>query len=246
MKRIAAYGLTGIMIILLWYLLSITVDSPVIPRPVEVAGTLSGRFVSRLILHILASTRRIIVSIAAAFVIALPLGIGVGRVKALDRVLSPALYLFYPVPKIAFLPVILILAGLGEASKLILIGIIVFFHLVIAVRDAAAGISDELFYTLRIMGAGWEHSIFHIIIPSILPAVFTALRISLGTAIAVLFFSETIVTNTGIGFLIMDSWIRVNYPEMYASIVGLSLMGLLLFGTLDLLEAKLCRWKQYS
>ncbi|MBA1335414.1 MAG: ABC transporter, permease protein (cluster 10, nitrate/sulfonate/bicarbonate) [Firmicutes bacterium] len=246
MKRIAVYGLTGIIILLFWHFLSIMVNSPVIPRPVEVAGVLSGKFVSKLMLHILSSTRRIIIAIAAAFIVALPLGIGVGRVKVLDRVLSPVLYFFYPVPKIAFLPIILILAGLGEASKLILIGIIVFFHLVIAVRDAAAGTSDELFYILRVMGAGWEHSIFHIIIPSILPAVFTALRISLGTAIAVLFFSETIVTNTGIGYLIMDSWVRVNYPEMYASIAGLSLMGLLLFGLLDLLEAKLCGWKQHS
>lgn len=244
MKRAYSYAVTGVIIFLVWYLLSAALDSPVVPYPLEVLLAFEKNFLEKIFVHLLSSMRRIFIAIAAAFVAALPLGIMMGRIRSIDRLVSPVLYFFYPIPKIAFLPIILIVMGLGEASKVFLIAIIVFFHLAIAIRDSTSNISEELFYSLKVMGAGRRHFIRHIIIPSILPSVFTALRISLGTSIAVLFFSETIVTDTGIGFLIMDSWIRVDYPEMYASIISLSLMGLLLFGAVDFAESRICRWKK--
>ena len=66
----------------------------------------------------------------------------------------------------------------------------------------------------------------------------------MATAISVLFFTETFGTQYGIGYYIMDAWLRVNYLDMYAGIVVLSTMGLLLFALLDWVERRLCAWNR--
>ena len=66
----------------------------------------------------------------------------------------------------------------------------------------------------------------------------------MATAVSVLFFTETFGTQYGMGYFIMDAWLRVNYLEMYAGIVVLSAIGLLLFGLLDALEYLTCRWQR--
>ena len=66
----------------------------------------------------------------------------------------------------------------------------------------------------------------------------------MATAVSVLFFTETFGTQYGMGYYIMDAWLRVNYLEMYAGILVLSGMGLLLFGLIDLLEYVTCRWQR--
>ena len=78
----------------------------------------------------------------------------------------------------------------------------------------------------------------------VLPNFITSLRVAMGTAISVLFFTETFGTKYGMGYFIMDSWLRVNYLDMYAGIVVLSLIGLFLFGFLDLVENYFCKWKK--
>jgi len=71
----------------------------------------------------------------------------------------------------------------------------------------------------------------------------TATRLALGTAISILFFTETFGTQYGMGFFIMDSWLRVNYLDMYAGIVVLSFIGFCLFVSIDYLERKICSWR---
>ena len=66
----------------------------------------------------------------------------------------------------------------------------------------------------------------------------------MATAVSVLFFTETFGTQYGMGYYIMDAWLRVNYLDMYAGIVVLSLMGLLLFGLIDMAEYVTCRWRR--
>jgi NitT/TauT family transport system permease protein len=83
-----------------------------------------------------------------------------------------------------------------------------------------------------------------VIFPASLPKFLTAIRVAMATAVSVLFFTETFGTQYGMGYYIMDAWLRVNYLEMYAGIVVLSLLGLLLFGILDLLEYMTCRWQK--
>jgi NitT/TauT family transport system permease protein len=133
--------------------------------------------------------------------------------------------------------------GLGEVSKIFLVGFIIFSQILVGVRDATKRINDEYITSVRSLGAGHLAMLRHVIIPAVLPDLFTSLRVSLGTAVAVLFLAETFATNTGLGYLIVDAWTRVAYAEMYAAIAALSLLGLVLFALTDALEKVCCPWE---
>jgi NitT/TauT family transport system permease protein len=82
----------------------------------------------------------------------------------------------------------------------------------------------------------------HVILPAILPNLFTSIRVSIGISISVLFFAENYATNLGIGYFIMDSWLKLDYTAMFSGIVLISLMGTFLFNIIDILERKICVW----
>ena len=241
MNKTAQYIISALLIILLWWLISIIINSPILPLPFKVFKQIV-KLKFELYDHIIASFRRIIIGLGGALVIAVPSGLVIGRLKWLDRYLSPFIYFAYPVPKIAFLPVVLLFLGLGDLSKVFLIGLIVFFQILVHTRDASKSIDQELILSVKSLGATKAELFWHVILPASLPRIFTSIRISLGTAIAVLFFTETFATFEGLGFFIMDAWTRVNYTEMFAGILTLSFLGLILFLFVDFIEKIICPW----
>jgi NitT/TauT family transport system permease protein len=194
-------------------------------------------------MHFLISGLRVVVSIVLAMLTAVPLGLALGQSRALDRLFYPVVYFVYPIPKIVFLPVILLLLGIGNLSKVFMIFLILFFQIVVVVRDAASSLRPELLYSVRSLGAGRRALYRYVYLPATIPAALTALRISIGTAIAVLFFAESFATTSGLGYYIMvESWGRLAYTEMYAGVVAMSVLGLLLYFVVDRLERRLAPW----
>ncbi|WP_455381626.1 ABC transporter permease [Salinispira pacifica] len=228
---------------LLWVGLSLLLGRRILPFPWTVVRRFVELFPVPLLAHMAASLARVVAALAVSFAVALPLGIAMGRVKALDWLLSPASYLLFPVPKIALLPVVLLVFGLGNVAKVFLVMLVLFFQILTSVRDAAKGVDRRYLLSFRSLGGSRIQSIRFVILPALLPSLFTALRVGSGTALAVLFFAETFFTRFGLGYFIMDSWTRVAYLDMYVGIMGLSLLGLGIFAALDLAERLLCGWK---
>ena len=83
-----------------------------------------------------------------------------------------------------------------------------------------------------------------IIIPATLPSIFSALRVTVGIAVSVLFVTETFGTDKGLGFFTVDAWMRLDYIKMYAGIVAISIIGFLLFVAIDIADAVFCRWNR--
>ena len=94
------------------------------------------------------------------------------------------------------------------------------------------------------LGANNLEQFYHVTLPSILPDILTNIRLSTGTAFSILFFSEAYGTNKGVGYFIQDSWSRINYIDLYSGIFILSILGLILFILIDVIENKLCKWKR--
>ena len=233
----------GILLCLaLWWSMAQLLQMPVIPSPVQVLLRLAAKFPDTIAIHAGYSLMRIMLGLLAAVAVGYPLGVVMGYFPRANRLFAPILYLTYPVPKIALLPVAMLLFGVGEASKLLLVFLIIVFQVVVAVRDAVAAIPPETYAPLRVLGASFHQIVRHIIVPASLPKFITAVRVAMATAISVLFFTETFGTQYGIGYYIMDAWLRVNYLDMYAGIVVLSTMGLLLFILLDWAERRMCAW----
>lgn len=245
MKNKIINGFIGFAVVVaIWQLGSMALNKPFLPAP----GASFAAFFEFLIYgdmgqHFLISTFRILSSILLAMVLAVPLGLAMGRIQWLGRLLNPIVYLLYPLPKVVFLPIIVVLMGLGNWPKIFLIALVVFFQIVVVTRDAASSIPKASLQSMRSLNATPWQTFCHLILPSCLPQILTSLRITLGTAIAILFFAETFASFDGLGYFILDGMETREYPAMYAGIIGLALLGLILYWIVDLLESKLCKWK---
>lgn len=238
-----AYLLGILFLLLLWQITASLVELPIIPNPYLVFIRLGEIFGDKIAIHAVYSLWRIAAGIMLAVAVGYPLGIIMGYFPKADKFLAPLVYLTYPVPKIALLPILMLLAGIGELSKIIMIFLIVVFQIVVALRDGIRGIPAETYYPLYSLGASFRQVFRYILMPATMANFITAIRVAMATAVSVLFFTETFGTQYGMGYFIMDAWLRVNYLEMYTGIVTLSLLGLLLFGLLDMIETRLCRWQ---
>ena len=241
-RRYASYLLATAVMLIAWEVASALVRSPALPDPISALGSFASLMKGDLLAHFLISFYRVAVSIAIGVGLAIPLGLILGREESLDRFFAPFIFLTYPIPKIVFLPVLLLLLGIGNLSKITLIVLIVFFQILVTARDAARAIPAQSILSVRSLGAGWKDVYRHVIFPACLPDVFTALRISVGTAIAVLFLAESYATEEGLGYFIMDAWTRLDYSQMFGGILAMALMGALVYEALEVLEKRLCRW----
>jgi NitT/TauT family transport system permease protein len=233
-----------VLLIALWWCSSLIIDKPFFPTPDRVVLEMVQQFLmGDLTPHLMTSLFRVFAALIFSFFPALFLGIAAGRSPGFDSLISPAVYLLYPVPKVALLPIILLFLGLGNISKIFFVSLVVFFQFYLNLRDETAGISRQYFDSLTSLGGSKRNELRHIILPALMPRIFSSLRMTLGTAIAILFLAETFATRKGIGWYIMDAWSRIAYTEMYAGILALSLAGFLLFLILDLSESFFCRWK---
>ena len=240
--RMFAFGI--FLCLILWAVTAQILQMPVIPSPEQVLLRLMQKFPDTIAVHAGYSLLRIVLGLVVAVAVGYPVGVLMGYFPRVNRLLAPILYLTYPVPKIALLPVVMLLFGVGEQSKMLLVFLIIVFQVVVAVRDAVAAIPPETYAPLRVLGATFAQIVRHIIVPASLPKFITAVRVAMATAISVLFFTETFGTQYGIGYYIMDAWLRVNYLDMYAGITVLSTMGLVLFILLDWAERRLCAWSR--
>jgi NitT/TauT family transport system permease protein len=227
-----------------WAIAAVLVHRPFLPSPWAAAARLGARLADgSLALNLGASGRRVGLALVLAAPAAVALGLASGRSKKLDAFVSPFVYLLHPLPKVAFLPVIMLFLGLGDAAKVFLIALIIFGQLLVSARDAAKAVPDALVESMRSLGASPAAVARHVVFPSALPALLSALRVSLGTSIAVLFMAESFASETGLGWYIVDAWTRVDYPDMYAAILALAFFGLACYLAVDAAEAALCRWR---
>lgn len=234
----------ALLLHLLWVVGFLLIDSPVLPAPWQVYQHFSQLDLGALAEHTGASFQRIGWGVGIATLLASFVALLMYFFPRLGRVFSTFIYFSYPIPKLALLPVVMLLAGLGEATKVIMIVLIILFQLIVSIRDALQGIPTEHRAILRSLGAGARAELQHLLLPSTLPAILSALRIALGTAISVLFVTETYGTTKGLGYYITDAWMRLDYLGMYAGIALLSLAGVLLFILIDLLQSLLCPWQE--
>lgn len=237
-RRGAVKGLA--LAVLLWYAAALALQSPIIPYPHLVCIDILREGVRLPIyLHTALSLYRIAMGLLLGAAAAVPAGIAAGSKPALGEIVNPLLYMGYPVPKIAFLPVFMVLFGIGDFSKIILIAVIIFFPTAISVRDGVNELSSGYADLAQAFHLSPREYLKDILLPGILPRIFSSLRISLGISLSVLFFSENFAASYGLGLFIMNSWIMADYISMYSGIVILGTLGFFLYRGTDLLE-KIC------
>lgn len=240
-RRELAFALLALL--LGWQLLALLVQRPILPPPTRVLSTLARELTGDLGRHTLASLYRVVLSMTLALITAAPLGLMLGQSARLRRWSAPLIYLLYPIPKVVLAPLVLLFLGIGDLAKVVLITLVLFFQVLVLVRDSAAALRPELVLSVRSLGAGRRALFRFVYLPATLPAMLTAMRQSIGTAIAVLYVAELFATRYGLGYYIYYTGSTLfDYPAMYAGLMTMSLLGFGLYAGVDALEQRLCRW----
>ncbi len=233
--------LAACALLVTWEIAALILDREILPAPPIVFAALITQLPRGLGWHFAVSTWRVVASIVLSVGLATPAGLVLAQYPRVNRFFAPVIYLTYPIPKIVFLPIVILFLGIGDASKIAIIFLILFFQVLVVVRDQATAIRPELLYSVRSLGAGRRALLRFVYVPATLPAMLTSIRLSIATAVAVLFFTESFATNAGLGYyVIVDTFQRIAYAEMYAGVVAMSILGLILYFVVDYLEHILC------
>ncbi len=235
--------LAGLLLVTLaWELLHLALGTSAVPSPRDAVETLFGRLGRDLPAHLGASLARILVATLVQVVLGGALGMVIGASHRAAALIGPAVSVLYPAPKIAFLPVFMITLGIGESSKILFVVTVAIFQTIVALRDGVAEIPPNLRLAARSLGLGRLGMFRHLILPALVPRLFTSARLGVGVGMSALFFAENYATRYGVGYLIMNSFSMADYKATYAGILALSLMALALFAAIDAVERRLCPW----
>lgn len=238
MNRALGYIWGTIFVLVAWWLLALCVASPALPGPVQTVQELAAN-VGTLTPQFGISLERLLLGLAIGMAIGAPIGLFSGMFPQVDRFVAPVVYILYPIPKIVFLPVMFVFFGLGGEAKVTLIVIAVLFQATVTMRDAARAVPKGQMEAMRSLGGNERLVFLHVVVPETLPSLFTALRVSTGTAVAILFVAESMAGSTGLGYYIMHSWSMLEYARMFSGIVAMTVMGVVLYELVDLAERRL-------
>ena len=177
--------------------------------------------------HIGASLMRALPGFAIGTLLGVALGLAAGIARGFDQMLSPVIFLTYPVPKIVMLPLFMLWFGIGDFSKILIIALACFYPTFINAYYGAKSTPTILVWSGLNMGAGkWE--IFRrIVVPSAAPLIFAGMRVSLALSFIVMFATEMINARSGLGHLIRVAENSLRFDLMYVSLLSIAILGYL-------------------
>jgi ABC-type nitrate/sulfonate/bicarbonate transport system permease component len=199
-----------------------------------------------LLRDVAASMQRVLSGFLIAAVLGVGLGTLVGRSKALEKLLEPAIELMRPIPPLAFLPVFVLWFGIGEFSKVAFISYSAFFPIFTTTYDGIKYVEVVLIRAARALGAS-DREIFRLVVlPAATPSIITGLRVGFAQCLFVIVAAEFIAADSGLGFLINDSRSYFLMANMLVGAAAIGLIGFIFNSALRGLESRLLRWRQDS
>jgi NitT/TauT family transport system permease protein len=222
----------------LWWTSVIRSGSAIFPTPWQVVtGTLELIGDGTLSDHIGASLMRVGVGFLVAILVAVPLGLWMGRVTVVYATLNPIFQILRPISPIAWIPIAILWLGIGNASPIFLIFISSVFPLVVQTASGVHGIDRRYLQAAENFGVPRSRLYLQVIWPAALPQVIVGMRISLGVAWLVVVAAEMIALRSGLGYMIIDARNAGNrYDLVVAGMVVIGLIGLLLDALMRRLE----------
>jgi taurine transport system permease protein len=155
--------------------------------------------------HLVASLVRVFSALVASALIAVPIGFAIGLSRIGRGILDPLLEILRPIPPLAYLPLVIIWFGIGEVSKVLVIGIAMLAPIAISTASAVRAISSDYIEAARLLGASEIQVVRRVIFPTVLPNILTGIRIALGAGWSTLVAAELIAATRGVGFMIQSA-----------------------------------------
>ncbi len=172
-----------------------------------------------------ASLLRSLPGFAIGTLLGIALGLGAGISRAFDRMLSPAVFLSYPVPKIVMLPLFMLWFGIGDFSKILVIALACFYPMFINAYYGAKSTPTILVWSGLNMGARPWRIFLGVVVPNALPLIFAGMRVSLALSFIVMFATEMINARSGLGHMIREAENSLRFDLMYVSLLTIAILG---------------------
>ena len=241
---------TGAALLLLWWAITQAglVPKLFLPTPAEVLSLgveifREGYANATLWEHVSASLGRIL----SAAVIAVALGIPVGLLMGLSRwakgVFSTPIEFYWPLPPLAYLPLMIIWLGIGETSKIVLLALAMFAPVVLSAQAGVRSLPQERVNAALSLGATRWQLFKDIVLPSALPEILTGIRIALGVGWSTLVAAELIAATRGIGYMVMSASHFLATDAVFVGIVIIAACAFAFSFGMRLLESWLVPWK---
>jgi len=171
------------------------------------------------------SLYRVLAGFAFGTAAGMAVGLAAGLFSGVRNFFDPLVSFLFAVPKIAFLPVFLILLGIGDPSKIGIVAFSCFFPVFVASRQAVLSVNKRFLWAASNMGAPRRTIFLRVLIPAAAPQLFAGFRISLAHAFIVLFAAELIGSHSGLGVLIAEGEDAARFDLMFAAILAFAIMG---------------------
>jgi len=243
-----AQGSLGLVLfLLLWELLprtGVVSDAYLSPPSAVLASIWDLLEKGQLWKHVAASLQRSLWGLLLAISAGVLLGLTMGAVRPLERLLDPVLQLFRQTSAFALFPVFILFLGIGELSKVAIIFWASFWPVLLSTIGGVKQVDRLLINSALSMGATRRFIFLKVVLPAALPSIFTGVRLAGAYCITALVAAEMIGAHSGLGFLTLNSQETFQIPTMYAGIFLLAVLGLLLNYLLALLERRLLRWRR--
>ena len=240
-----------LVILALWHVATDGKPYSLIPPPADVARALwdlafgginDDAFSSTLLTHIIASLTRVYGGFALAVLVALPLGLMIGRVPLVRQLVDPMLQILRPIPVTAWLPLAMIIFGIGPKSAFSLVFLGAFYPILVNTVFGVRSVEPRLFEAASMLGCQGSAQFAKVVLPAALPAIFTGLRLGLGFAWVVIVIGEMTGVPTGLGAMIMEARQLSRTEIVICGMVTIGVAGFISDRLVMLLGRRLLSW----
>jgi len=245
---VSAITITAVLII--WWAVTGMhgIDPLFLPSPGAVLAKFAevwreGYVDATLLQHLAASLLRVFAALAAAIILGVPVGLAIGTSTIGRGIFDPLVEFLRPIPPLAYLPLIVIWLGIGETSKIVVIGIAMFSPIAISTAAGVRSVAPNRIDAARAFGArGWQ-LLLHVRLPSALPEILTGVRIALGAGWSTLVAAELVAATRGLGFMIQSAAQFLVTDVVIMGILVIAGVAFLLEAGVRLLERWLVPWR---
>jgi NitT/TauT family transport system permease protein len=237
---LACLGLLGV-----WQVAALILSTDSFPTALEALRAIPSILGDKeSLINILASIRRMAIGFGVAIMVSIPVGLMMGRSRAVASFFNPLLMVTYPVPKAALMPIIMLWLGVGEVAKILVIFLGVSLPVIYHSFQGAKAVEEKMLWSGAAMGLSAMQRLIRIVLPAALPEILAGCRTGLVLALITMVTSEMIARQSGAGNILFNSLDMGQYDTVYAMIIIIGAMGIGLDAAFEKLRRRLVRWSE--
>ena len=228
-----------------WQIASLAMKNDSFPTAIEAIRAIPSILGDKeSLINILASLRRMAIGFGLAVAVSIPLGLMMGRSRAIASFFNPLLMVIYPVPKAALMPIIMLWLGVGDVAKTLVIFLGVSLPVIYHSFEGARAVEEKMLWSGAAMGLSAAQRLVRIVLPAALPEILTGCRTGLVLALITMITSEMIARQSGAGNILFNALDMGQYDTVFAMIIIVGAMGIGLDAAFEKMRAYLVRWSE--